>query len=145
VADNPVKLKKGENRITLTQSIEQGGLTQITARLRGYRDTLLDNNSDFGLVFTAGKPRVLLVESDTDQAKHLTWALEEQNMQVDVRPPRGVPETLAELQNDDLLILLNVPATALTMRQMQVARTYVQDLGGGLIMLGGDQSFGLGG
>src|SRR5438552_4373253 len=30
-------------------------------------------------------------------------------------------------------------------RQMEVCRTYVQDLGGGLIMLGGDQSFGLGG
>ena len=28
---------------------------------------------------------------------------------------------------------------------MEVARTYVRDLGGGLIMLGGDQSFGLGG
>jgi Mg-chelatase subunit ChlD len=177
VADQPVKLKKGENKITLSQTLEQGGLTPITARLRGYADTLLDNNSDFGLVFSAGKPRVLLVESDTDQAKHLTWALEEQNMQVDVRPPRGVllvesdtdqakhltwaleeqnmqvdvrpprgvPETLAELQNYDLLILSNVPATALSQRQMQVARTYVQDLGGGLIMLGGDQSFGLGG
>ena len=56
---------------------------------------------------------MLLVESDPDQAKHLTWALEEQNMQVDVRPPRGVPDTLAELQNYDLLILSNVPATAL--------------------------------
>jgi Ca-activated chloride channel family protein len=38
-----------------------------------------------------------------------------------------------------------VPATSLSLRQMEVARTYVQDLGGGLIMLGGDQSFGLGG
>ena len=88
---------------------------------------------------------MLLVESELDQAKHLTWALEEQNMQVDVRPPRGMPEGLADLQNYDLLILSNVPATALTQRQMEVARTYVQDLGGGLIMLGGDQSFGLGG
>jgi Mg-chelatase subunit ChlD len=145
VADQPVKLKKGENRLTLKQSIEQGGLTPVTARLRGYRDTLLDNNSDFGLVYTAGKPRVLLVESDLDQAKHLGWALEEQNMQVDTRPPRGLPESLAELQNYDLLILSNVPATAMTRAQMEVARTYVQDLGGGLIMIGGDQSFGLGG
>jgi len=145
VADQPLKLKKGENRVTLKQSLEQGGLTPVTARLRGYRDTLLDNNSDFGLVYTAGKPRVLLVESELDQAKPLTWALEEQNMQVDVRPPRGAPENLAELQNYDLLILSNVPATALTRLQMEVARTYVQDLGGGLIMLGGDQSFGLGG
>ncbi len=88
---------------------------------------------------------MLLVESDPDQAKHLTWALEEQNMQVDVRPPRGAPDNLAELQNYDLLVLSNVPATALSLRQMEVARTYVQDLGGGLIMLGGDQSFGLGG
>ena len=145
VADQAVKLKKGENRVTLKQSVAQGGLTPVTARLKGYRDTLLDNNSDFGLIYTAGKPRVLLVESELDQAKHLTWALEEQNMEVDVRPPRGMPEGLAELQNYDLLILSNVPATALTRLQMEVARTYVQDLGGGLIMIGGDQSFGLGG
>ena len=145
VADQPMKLKKGENRLLLKQSLDQGGLTPLTARVSGYKDTLLDNNSDFGLVFTAGKPRVLLVESDVDQAKHLTFALEEQNMQIDVRPPRGMPETLAELQNYDLVILSNVPATSLTRRQMEVARSYVQDLGGGLVMLGGDQSFGLGG
>jgi uncharacterized membrane protein len=145
VADQPVRLKSGENRIVLKQTIDLGGLTPLTARLKGYRDTLLDNNSDFALVSAAGKPRVLLLESEPDQAKHLTWALEEQNMQVDVRPPRGAPENLAELQNYDLLVLSNVPATALSMRQMAVARTYVEDLGGGLIMLGGDQSFGLGG
>jgi Ca-activated chloride channel homolog len=145
VADQPLPLKKGENKVTLKQTIDLGGLTPITARLKGYKDTLLDNNSDFGLVSAAGKPRVLLVESDPDQAKHLTWALEEQNMQVDVRPPRGAPDNLAELQNYDLLVLSNVPATSLSLRQMEVARTYVQDLGGGLIMLGGDQSFGLGG
>jgi uncharacterized membrane protein len=145
VAGQPMKLKKGENRVVLKQTIDVGGLTPITARLKGYKDTLLDNNTDFGLVSAAGKPRVLLVESDPDQAKQLTWALEEQNMQVDVRPPRGAPDNLAELQNYDLLLLSNVPATALSLRQMEVARTYVQDLGGGLIMLGGDQSFGLGG
>jgi hypothetical protein len=56
-----------------------------------------------------------------------------------------MPDSLTELQNYDLLILSNVPATALTQRQMEVARIYVEELGGGLIMLGGDQSFGLGG
>ena len=60
VADQAVKLKKGENRVVLKETIEQGGLTPITARLKGYGDTLLDNNSDFGLVSAAGKPRVLL-------------------------------------------------------------------------------------
>lgn len=56
-----------------------------------------------------------------------------------------MPDNLAGLQNYELLILSNVPATALTQQQMEVARTYVQELGGGFIMLGGEQSFGLGG
>jgi len=55
------------------------------------------------------------------------------------------PESLADLQNYECLVLSNVPATALTQQQMQVARTWVQDLGGGFVMLGGEQSFGLGG
>ncbi|MEM7315261.1 MAG: VWA domain-containing protein, partial [Planctomycetota bacterium] len=48
-------------------------------------------------------------------------------------------------QNYECVVLSNVPATALTQQQMEIARTYVQELGGGFIMLGGEQSFGLGG
>jgi Ca-activated chloride channel family protein len=139
------KIVKGENPFRFRQSITQERLANYTVRIRGFQDTLLDNNSDSGLVFTSGKPRVLLIESDPKLAKHLSWAMQEEDIQVDVRPPQGMPESLADLQNYELLMLSNVPATALTMRQMDVARSYVQDLGGGFIMIGGDQSFGLGG
>lgn len=138
-------IKKGENRFRFPQTIERERLAQFTVRASGFKDALLDNNSDSGLVFTSGKPRVLLIESDVKSARDLSWALEEQEMQVDVRPPQGMPADLSDLQNYELLILSNVPATSLTMTQMEVARRYVQDLGGGLVMLGGDQSFGLGG
>ena len=37
------------------------------------------------------------------------------------------------------------PANRLTEKQMDLVRTYVQDLGGGFMMLGGENSFGLGG
>ena len=47
-----------------------------------------------------------------------------------------MPNSLADLQNYEMLILSNVSATALTNRQMEIARAYVQDLGGGLAMLG---------
>jgi Mg-chelatase subunit ChlD len=140
------KLKKGENRFQFRQSLTQERLATYTVKVRALQyDTLLDNNTASGLVFTTGKPRVLLVESDPKLSKHLAWALEQEGIQVDVRPPQGMPDSLNDLQNYELLILSNVPATALTQRQMEITRTYVQDLGGGLIMLGGDQSFGLGG
>ncbi len=139
------QVKKGENRFQFIQSIDQDRLATFTARTKGFKDTLLDNNGDFGLVFTSGRPRVLLIESQTKDARELAQALEEQEIQVDVRPPQGMPDSLADLQNYELIILSNVPATAMSMRQMDLARTFVRDLGGGLIMLGGDQSFGLGG
>ena len=59
--------------------------------------------------------------------------------------PKAYREILSELQGYECLVLSNTPATAMSIRQMDVIRTYVQDLGGGLVMLGGDQSFGLGG
>ncbi len=139
-------LKKGENVFKFQQAIQRERLAEYTARISGLKqDTLLDNNSDTGLVFTSGQPRVLLIDSDPKQTQHLVFALQQEDIQVDVRPPQGMPEELSDLQNYELLALSNVPATALTQRQMELARTYVQDLGGGFLMLGGDQSFGLGG
>ncbi len=142
-----VELQAGENRFRFRQSIVQERQVTFAARLRqfGDRDTLLDNNQAAALVYSAGRPRGLLIDPDVDQADALRWALEEQQIDIEVRPPEGLPRDLAELQGFECLLLSNVPATAMTLQQMDLLRTYVQDLGGGLIMLGGDQSFGLGG
>ncbi len=145
VVKEAVKLKAGENKFRFKQSITTERMAEYTARVSGFKDTLLDNNAARGLVFSSGKPRVLLVDSDPKQAKHLAFALEQEGIQVDTRPPQGVPDTLSDLQNYELLVLSNVPATGMSTRQMNLIRTYVQDLGGGLIMIGGDQAFGLGG
>ncbi len=139
-------LKKGENRFRFQQSIEAQRLAEFTARIGGLAsDTLLDNNSASGLVYAAGKPRILIIESDPKLIRELVAALAQEEIEADVRPPTGMPDNLADLQNYELLIISNVPATALSQKQMDVARSYVQDLGGGLMMLGGEQSFGLGG
>lgn len=146
VVEETQKITAGENKFRFRQTIERDRLAEYSVRISGAKDdALLDNNAAGGLIYTAGKPRVLLVESDPDLARNLTWALEEEDVLVDVRPARGVPENLSDLQNYELLVLSNVPATDLTAKQMDVVRSYVRDLGGGFVMLGGDQSFGLGG
>ena len=139
-------LKAGENRFQFQQSVERARLAAYTVRVSKLsEDTLLDNNSESGLVFAAGKPRVLVIESDPNLIRDFAYALEQEGVEADVRPPQGMPSTLADLQNYELLVLSNVPATDLTQQQMETARTYVQQLGGGFMMLGGEQSFGLGG
>ena len=140
------EIEPGENRFRFRQTVENDRLAEYSVRISGARqDALVDNNAAAGLVYAAGKPRVLLVDSDPDAARSLVWALEEEDVEADVRPPRGMPEDVSDLQNYEVVVLGNVPATDLSSRQMAVMRTYVRDLGGGLVMLGGDQSFGLGG
>jgi Ca-activated chloride channel homolog len=141
------KIKKGENRIRIDHPpLVHENVAVFLAQIKGFDDRRLDDNSARALVYCAGKPRVLIVDSDPKQIDHLARALEEEGIQVDPpRPPQGVPDSLAELQNYELLVLSNVPATALTQRQMELIRLYVRDLGGGLLTLGGDQAFGLGG
>jgi uncharacterized membrane protein len=77
--------------------------------------------------------------------RSLKWALEEEGITLDVRPPDGMPGSLDELQEYDVLILSSIPASSLSAGQMDLVRSYVSDLGGGLIMLGSESSFGLGG
>lgn len=140
-----VKIKKGENRFRFQQTLLGQRQETFAARLRDCDDTLLDNNEAQAIVYASGKPRVLLIDSDPDETDSLRWALDEQSIDVDVRPPEGIPRDLSEMQGYECLILSNVPATSMSMRQMDLIGIYVQDLGGGLIMLGGDQAFGLGG
>ena len=167
VHQETVELKEGENRFTFNHSITGERLANITATISDppraepsteeteaatsavspsqLSDTFLDNNSASGLVFTAGKPRILIIESEPQLVRDLTYALEQEDIEVHVRPATGMPDSLADLQNYELLVLSNVSAHELTQQQMELARTYVQDLGGGFMMLGGEQSFGLGG
>ena len=146
-ADNAskIKVKPGENRFRFRQSVEGKKQETFAARLRDFNDTLLDNNESSAIVYAVGRPRVLFIDRDVDQTDSLRWALDEQSIDLEVRPPEGIPNTLSELQAYECLVLSNVPATMMSMRQMDLIRMYVQDLGGGFIMLGGDESFGLGG
>jgi len=43
------------------------------------------------------------------------------------------------------VILANVPATRLTPRRMEILQAFVRDLGGGLVTIGGPDSYGPGG
>lgn len=146
IASEKQALKVGENRFRFEQSVEQDRMTVFRVRISEVRqDTLLDNNAESALVFTEGRPRVLIVESDPNLIRELAYALEDEGIQADIRPPQGLPQSLDGLQGYELLILSNVPATSLSQQQMDMIRTYVQELGGGFLMLGGEQSFGLGG
>lgn len=145
VSRQQVSLKVGANQVTLPKVSLEEGFHEFEAVISGPRDTLAENNVTQGVVLVRGRPRILYVEGEEKQSRYLAEALRLEEMNVEVRPSFGFPMELNELLHYDALILSDVAATDLTEHQMRILRSYVRDLGCGFIMLGGENSFGLGG
>ena len=145
VAKQTVRLEVGKNRIRFSQTATESGMMTYDAICAATQDTRYDNNHALGIVVASGKPKVLLIDENESQVRYLTRVLEDAEIQVNVRNGLGVPSELSDLQNYDLVIFSDVPANRLNQRQMELIRAYVQDLGGGFMMLGSENSFGLGG
>lgn len=145
-----VVLHEGINRIEFKSQAKRAGFTTYKMKLVGAkRDTEKANNSAVMTTPVKGKPRVLYVEGgimrEPGSAGYLKRALEHENMDVEVRGPRGLPSSAKALEKYDLVMVSDVPAHFVGMAQMQALEAYVRNLGGGLIMAGGEDSFGSGG
>jgi Ca-activated chloride channel family protein len=135
----------GPTLFAFGQSLEPEGFHVYTARLEPDADQFEENNAAVGVTAVHGRPTVLLVERDLDQAHHLQRALRKQGIDLEVVAPGRLPTIRGGARRYDGIILSNVSSVQLTRDQMEEIRTFVRDDGGGFVMLGGDESFGLGG
>jgi uncharacterized membrane protein len=108
-------------------------------------DNFYQNNQLSAFTQVTGPPRMLLVTTDEREVESLRAALEETGLQVDVQGPRDLPLGLAPLSSYNSIVLVNVSATDLSEDRMEYLQAYVRDLGGGLVVIGGPQSYGVGG
>ncbi|RPJ59388.1 MAG: VWA domain-containing protein, partial [Acidobacteria bacterium] len=145
VGAQPVQLKEGKNVFAYQQAVSDGGFHLYQARLEAPDDVIQENNRSVGLVAVRGRPSLLYVEKDRDQGTNLLRALRAQDLKVDMVGPEGLPKTMEGLARYDSVILSNVSALRMSRPQMELVRNYVRDQGGGLVMLGGEESFGVGG
>lgn len=145
VGSQRVKLAAGKNVFSYRQALDRDGIHVYQAVIEVAGDVIETNNRAVGTVLVRGRPQVLIADRDRTHAQGLAAALRAQQLEVTVVEPGGIPTDPAALEKYDGIVLSNVPATRLKPAQMAMIRDYVRDSGGGLIMLGGDQSFGLGG
>ena len=155
-----VVLQPGRNRESITvDPIEGVDVRRFKAvfepeRVNGQPvgDTLASNNVANAFTFVRGKGKVLYINNEADGGGGddlLRAALGREGITVD--PNRatvdGFPTSLVELQGYDAVILANVPrgAGGLSDPQQRILAQYVHDTGGGLVMIGGPDTFGAGG
>ncbi len=160
ISEEPVQLRRGVNNYTVRLQATAQEFARYTAQIVPEQDTYYQNNQLAAFTEIVGPPRVLLVaagseqgdgnqeagsEPVVDESPPLRLALEAAGLQVDRTTPAGLPASLAELSGYASVVLVNVNAKELSPRKMEALQTYVRDLGGGLVTVGGPTSFGMGG
>ena len=125
---------------------EQRNLYTYRVRLEDFAgDSVPANNEALALVEVRGRPLLLYVEGEDAEAHYLVEAMAREGLRLQVRAPQAMPESLTEMNGYDAVILSDVAAHRLSERTMVLLRDYVEKLGGGLVMIGGMNSFGVGG
>jgi uncharacterized membrane protein len=156
----PIDLRRGINVFNLKQTITEPNFYTFTAEFIPARDSgdrRAINNVAEGFTHARGSAHVLLIEGTAGEHAELVRALRENKLEVTTlaAPSRidgsgavggdPLPIDLAQLQPFDAVILGNVPKEAFTESQHQLLESNTHDMGAGLIMLGGRDSFGAGG
>ncbi len=137
-------LYSGTNRLTFRDLIETPGLSQYSVQLDVAGDPLVENNTGAGLVRVDAGPRLLVLNSDGGEG-NLVKELRSARLPVDVAVAGQHPLTQDSLDAYRAVIVENVPAAEFGRLKMERLVQFVEDLGGGLLLTGGQRSFGVGG
>jgi uncharacterized membrane protein len=143
--DEPLALHAGANWLAFKETLAEPGTHTYELWVESAADTLAENNRLQGVIDIKGPPRVLYIRSDKGAQRPFAAALTAQGYAVVEATPEQSPLTLGDIASFDLVVLDNVPAYRLTQPKMETLETYVRDLGGGLVVIGGPQSYGAGG
>ncbi|MBI4577168.1 MAG: VWA domain-containing protein [Planctomycetes bacterium] len=153
VADQAIAYREGQSVWRVLDDPpgeDAGSLVTYEVVLSSPQDDNPNNNRSYAFTRVSGEPRVLAVfQRDALERSGgrppLVEALRRAGLAVDLKDPSGLPLSLDELDRYRAFFLVDVPARLWTEPQMEATRRFVHDRGGGLVMVGGPDSFAVGG
>ncbi len=152
-----VELKKGRNTFSIPVTVSRAGpqvFKSVFEPMAGaggaVADSIRENNESLAVTFVSSEGRVLIVFDPGDgqppnAIEPLVTALTESKIAAEVVGADQIPKSLTELNGYDAILLANEPAYNFSQQTQEELRQYVHETGGGLIMVGGPDSFGAGG
>lgn len=152
VAQEVVNLTPGLNEFSVRANTTRTGFSAFRVQIAPERDVRPQNNTLSSSVIIGGPPRILLVSvppefssTGVDEVSALKEALSATGIEYDEVSPRAMPSEIQSLAGYQAVVLANVPARELSLRTMYSLQSYVRDIGGGLVVIGGPNSYGVGG
>jgi uncharacterized membrane protein/Mg-chelatase subunit ChlD len=140
-----VELEAGVTRVVFANTPSEAGFYRYRVVVEAARDTFSQNDRADSNTIVKGEPRTLVLAGNEIVATELVKALTTQRQKVDTMVPEALPTDLGLLTTYDSIVLVDVPRLRLSDRQLAALQVYVRDIGRGLVMIGGPESYGAGG
>ena len=148
IRSGEVSLAAGEDVLHLRELAPAPGFHRYDVELSAKdpaQDLAHEDNDASAFVRVRGQASALVLDRDPPLAAALVRALEAAAFRVDVRGPTAVPADVAGFAAYDLVTLSDISAPDLAPSQLDALASYVRDLGGGLLLFGGERALGPGG
>ena len=139
-----IHLTKGSNQFVFEDIGEEGTIARYRAVIEPDVDTVSVNNSYATFAEIEARPKILLVEGTAGEGDEFEKVLEAARMDYDKVTPKGVPNTLSELNQYRAVITLDVYYDDLREGFVNALQSYVKDYAGGYACIGGENSYALG-
>lgn len=140
-----VHLRRGTNRFQFRQTVTGEYVESFEVRVAAAGDTCLENDSYHAYAAVDAPPRVLLVCGRGEDSSSYEEVLRSANCNYETVSAVNAPATLADMLEFRSILLENVYLSDLPDGFLGSLETYVKDYGCGLVCLGGEDSYALGG
>ena len=139
-----VELAEGSNVFTYKHAATAEGLVKYEALVQVGQDAIFENNKLTSVTMVQSEPNLLIVNGH-ETTSPIAVALGPNAISYDVVDARSLPNELSSYLQYNAIIFDNVPGHLVGEAKMDVIEQAVKNFGVGFMMVGGENSFGLGG
>lgn len=138
-----IYLKKGSNRFSFEDSVESSGVIEYKAEITPDEDTFIENNVFGKIIEVEGNPHILLLSSIEDTL--LSKMIKASGAKLTRLSIENLNPSMDNLSKYDGVLINDISKWRMSNEFMESIEAYVKDLGKGLFVIGGKESFSIGG
>ncbi len=144
IVQKNISLEKGMQRFVFEDAIETTGKFQYVARIEAMNDTISANNQWNSIIEVEGPPQLLVIDPN-NEGENFELILSKQGIVTTRLVQNVVDYDLEKISSYDGVVLINTSIEKLSNDFLKALELYVKELGGGILTIGGSESFAVGG
>ena len=141
IQEQNVIIKEGTQTFDFSCILSQSGMHKLRCVIECDADEIEYNNEFYSYIYIEKFNKVLIIERDMGDAQNLESLLGERDFEatvINIEDTDKMPDTLDKLRDYDEVILMNIANRDMPDGFIEILHTYVNEIGGGLITVGGN-------